>query len=134
MESRNPSTTLKKKDRPVICSLECQTAFSELKECLLSLPILGHRYNTDASRPVSLAILTQKKNSVREEVLSYASRTLNRSEINYYATESVLQSFWLLKSGTTILNKNLSVVTDHTTLRWALRSTKYTSRQIRWAL
>lgn len=89
-----PLNNLKKKGQYFIWSPECQHAFDQLKSHLTSSPVLGHPkpdlpfiVYTDASETGLGAVLTQKTGGDSEQVIAYASRTLNKAEVNYSATE-----------------------------------------------
>ena len=138
-----PLNDLKKKGRSFFWSQACQNSFDKLKSSLISPPILGHPnlnlpffVYTDASNTGLGAVLTQRADTGSEVVLAYASRTLNRAEINYSVTEKeCLAIIWALERWQHYLEPNLfTVITDHSALKWVLSSTKTTSRLIRWAL
>lgn len=138
-----PLIDLQKKGIPFVWNQKCQHAFDQLKTCLTSPPVLGHPnpdlpfyLYTDASNTGLGAVLTQKENNERKLVLAYASRTLNRAEKNYTATEKeCLAIIWALERWQHFLEPKLfAVITDHSALKWVLSSTKTTSRLIRWAL
>ncbi len=142
-KTAQPLNDLKKKGNPFIWSQACQQAFDRLKSSLTSPPILGHPnpdlpffVYTDASNTGLGAVLTQKEDSGTEVVLAYASRTLNRAEMNYSVTEKeCLAIIWALEKWQHYLEPMLfTVITDHSALKWVLSSTKTTSRLIRWAL
>ena len=82
-----PLTALKRKGAKFIWTSSCQEACETLKQCLVSPPILGHPdFNlpfivyTDASDVGLGAVLAQQTGLGTEQVLAFASRTLNQAE------------------------------------------------------
>ncbi len=128
-----PINALKKKGHPFHWSPQCRETFEQLKAHLTSPPILGHPnlqllfiMYTDASDTGLGAVLTQRKAQGLEKVIAYASRTLNKAESNYSATEKeCLAVIWALEKWQHYLeHKMFTVVTDHSALQGVLSSPK----------
>lgn len=82
-----PLNALKRKGAKFIWSPACQAAFDKLKQCLVSPPVLGH-LNFDVPFLVYLdasgigigVVLVQKSSTGTEELLAFASRSLNSAD------------------------------------------------------
>lgn len=93
-----PMTSLLKKDIVFQWSERCQISFDELKSKLINPPILQYPnfsepfiLTTDASGYAIGSVLSQGK--IGEDLpIAYASRTLNKAEINYSTCEKELLS------------------------------------------
>jgi len=85
-----------KKNQRLEWSEECQNAFGELKEALMSPPVLvlptaddHFILDTDASEESIGAVLSVVRDG-HENVVAYAGRTLNKNELNYCVTRKEL--------------------------------------------
>lgn len=138
-----PLNALKRKGATFIWTTSCQAAFESLKQHLVSHPILGHPdFNllfvvyTNASDIGLGAILAQQTGLGTEQVIAFASRTLNQAEGNYSTTEQeCLAVIWALEKWRYYLDgRHFTVVTDHSSLVWVFKTHKPSTRLIRWAL
>ncbi len=89
-----PLNALERNGAQFILTPACQAAFEKLKEHLITPPVLGHpNFNvpfvvyTNASMIGLGAVLVQKSDPGTEEVLAFASRSLNSAGRNCAATE-----------------------------------------------
>ena len=91
-----PLTQLTGKSSPFIWSVECEQSFQVLRNKLTSAEIMAYPLkdgllilDTDASDTQISGILSQIQD-VRERIISYGSRTLNKAEKNYCITDKEL--------------------------------------------
>lgn len=120
---------------------EQDEAFKVLKERLSSPPILSYpdfdlpfEVHTDASLTGLGAVLYQKQDG-KDRVIAYASRGLNRSEINYPAHKLEFLSLkWAVteKFQDYLYGKKFTVVTDNNPLTYVLTSAKLDATGHRW--
>lgn len=89
-----PLHNLTRKDFDFAWTSECQSAFETLKSALTSPPILAFPnfdkpfiLATDASGVGIGAVLKQKTDDGKEQVVAYASRVLNEAEQKYFPIE-----------------------------------------------
>ena len=117
-----------------------QTAFDELKDRLSSAPILGiprdggtFVLDTDASNTGLGAVLSQQQDGC-ERVISYASRTLSKSEKNYSTTRKELLAmiYGLKQYRQYLLGRSFIIRTDHSALQWLRRTTDLIGQEARW--
>uniref|UniRef100_A0ABD2W2E3 Reverse transcriptase RNase H-like domain-containing protein n=1 Tax=Trichogramma kaykai TaxID=54128 RepID=A0ABD2W2E3_9HYME len=119
-----------------------EKAFNTLKEHLIKAPILAcpnfsetFILQTDASNDGLGAVLTQNIDG-KERVIAYASRTLNKAEKNYSATEkeclAVKWGIWKLRDY--LEGYHFVVITDHQSLRWLSKIDNPSDRLARWAI
>jgi RNase H-like domain found in reverse transcriptase len=120
-----------------------QQAFEQLKHCLTTAPILQHPdfdkpfyLHTDASGTGLGAVLAQKDDeNKREYAVAFVSRSLNKAERNYSATElECLAVVWAVEHFHQYFGTNyFYVVTDHAALKW-LKTTELKGRRARWII
>ena len=125
---------------------EAVAAFEELKERLVSPPILGlpkrgcpYMIDTDASAYQLGAALLQQQDPDRPTdwtPIGYWSRTLNSAEQNYSATErECLAVVWAVGHlRPYVEGTRFTIRTDHDALRWLMTLTDSSGRLTRWRL
>lgn len=134
-----PMTRNLKKDAEIkITDPEYVKSFNELKEKLISEPLLIYPdfdktfvLNTDASNFALGAVLSQDGHPV-----CYASRTLNEHEVNYSTIEKELLAIvWAVKYFRPyIFGRKFEIQTDHQPLQWLFNIKEPNSRLVRWRL
>ena len=116
--------------------------FEHLKEALVSAPILARpdfnlpfTVQTDESKDALGAALTQEHKD-GEHTIVYLSRALTPAECNYTISEKECLAFvWAIKKLRPYLEGyHLSVITDHSSLRWLSNLRDPTGRLAQWAL
>jgi len=121
-------------------TLECETAFQELKQALTSTPILvapcdGSQYvlDTDASDTALGAVLQQEQGN-KLHVIGYASRTLSPSDARYCITRRKLLGvvFGLKKYRQYLLGQKIIVWTDHAALAFLMKTPEPVGQQGCW--
>ena len=119
---------------------EQDRAFNELKQRLISAPILGmprdegtYYLDTDASNLGLGAVLSQEQDG-HEVVLAYASRTLTRAEKNYDVTRRELLAvvYGLKTYRQYLLGRKFVIRTDHSALQSLRRTPEPIGQQARW--
>ncbi|XP_062527581.1 uncharacterized protein LOC134199889 [Bombyx mori] len=135
-------TSLLKKDTTFTWNNEQQLAFETLKNRLISPPLLIYPDFTkpftltcDASNYAISAILSQGDPN-RDKPIAYASRTLNKSEINYNVTEKeLLAIMYGCKTFRPYLyGQKFKIITDHNPLKWLFNHKDPSSKMQRWRL
>lgn len=140
----HPLHELTKKNVQFHWSAECESAFSHLKECLVTAPVLSYPcfgpgqefvLETDASGVGLGAVLAQEQDG-QIHPIAYASRTLDSHEKNYGISElETLGLVWAVKYFRSyILGHRTTVYTDHAACTSLLNSTHLTGKLARWAL
>lgn len=137
-----PLHKLTEKQNAFVWTVECDSAFKKLKQALTTAPILGYPrsdseyiLDCDCSGYGIGAVLSQKQDGV-ERVISYYSKSLTKAERNYCVTRRELlavvnsvKHYHHYLYGT----PKFTIRTDHSALRWLLKSFKNPEGQIsRW--
>ena len=118
-----------------------QTAFDQLKQALITAPVLAYpnlnnrfSLHTDASGTGIGAVLTQEDNEGKEHPVAYISRSLSRAERNYSTTEKeALAIIWATKYFHQYLyGTEFDIITDHQPLQWYFKQKNPIGRVARW--
>lgn len=137
-----PLTSLLKKDVTFRWSDLCQQSFEQLKDLLTQAPILQYpdfsktfNLTCDASDYAIGCVLSQGPIG-KDLPIAFASRTLNKAEVNYNTTEKELTSIvWGIKTYRPYLfGQKFNIITDHRALVWLFNITDPGSRLTRWRL
>jgi len=122
---------------------KCEKAFRTLIDRLLNTPVLifpdftrRFRLSTDASNCGLGAVLSQVDDEGNEQVVAYASRTLNAAEKNYTTTEQeLLAIIWACERFRAYLfGVEFDLITDHKPLTYLSSLNLSSSRLIRWKM
>ena len=137
-----PLHELTKKNAKFVWTDTCHASFLQLKEALISAPILAfpdfhlpfHLY-VDASNDAIGMVLGQIHDN-KEIVIAYAGRKLSAPEQHYSATErEALAVVAGIKHFQPYLyGRAFTVHTDHNALRWLMNVKDPTGRLARWSL
>ena len=137
-----PLNILLKKKQKWFWGEQQQEAFEEMKHRLTTAPTLAcpdweqkFILQTDASTVGLGAVLTQGEKE-NERVIAYASRSLNKAEKNYSATEleclAVKWGIWKMRDY--LEGYHFRVITDHQSLKWLNSIDNPSGRLARWAM
>ena len=140
-----PLNKLTRKDVVFEWSEACETAFSKLKELLVSAPVLayprfgsevGFILETDASYVGLGAVLSQRQENGDVHPIAYASRSLDVHEKNYGISElETLGLVWAVRYFRPyLLGHECVVYTDHAACLSILNSARPSGKLARWAL
>lgn len=137
-----PLTTLLKKRQKFDWNSEAQSAFEDIRSCLVSSPVLScpdfnkpFTIACDASNVGVGAVLSQDADE-GEVVVAYGSRTLSRQEQNYSTTErECLAVIWAVERFRPYIEgTKFKIITDHYSLLWLNNLKDPQGRLARWAL
>lgn len=135
-----PLFRLTEKGREFKWTSDCQSAFDNLKKCLTSTPVLAHPnfsvpfiLDTDASQVGLGAVLSQDIDGTTK-VISYASRTLSKSERKYCVTRKELLAlvFACKHFRHYLYGHKVIVRTDHSALKWLMSFKDPQGQVARW--
>lgn len=131
----------KGKKLPIQWNDSAEKAFQDIKQALVSAPVLSSpdfslkfTIQCDASLSGLGSVLTQCQNGV-EKVIAFASRSLSRTERNWstYQRELAAVLFGITKFRPFIEGTRFTVVTDHYSLLWFHKLREPTGVLARWA-
>ncbi|CAM8885214.1 unnamed protein product [Rhodiola kirilowii] len=137
-----PLSNLLQKDVPFEFTDSCREAFDELKQALISTPIIRapvwdqpFEIMCDASDYAVGAVLGQRMDK-KPVVIYYASRTLDAAQRKYSTTEKELLAvvFALEKFCPYLLGTKVVVFSDHAAIRYLMTKKEAKPRLIRWIL
>lgn len=137
-----PLCNLLMKDTHFDFNDECLAAFQNLKEKLISAPVvvapdweLPFELMCDASDYAVGVVLGQRRNKVFH-VIYYASKTLNDAQLNYATTEKELLAvvYAFDKFRSYLVGSRVIVYTDHAALKYLMKKKDAKPRLIRWVL
>jgi len=132
-------TTERKK--PFQWTPECEQAFTQLKTCLTTAPILAMPdwtkpfiVDTDASETGIGAVLSQCDSNGNEQVIAYASRLLTKPERNYCVTRKELLAVvtFLSHFRHYLIGVPFTIRTDHGALTWLQNFRSPEGQLARW--
>ena len=135
-----PLNALMRKGESFKWTPEAQASFDTLKAMLTSPPILAMPNDSgdlildaDTSDHSLGAVLSQVQNGT-ERVIAYASRSLDRREVNYCITrKELLAVVYAVKYFRQyLLGRSFKIRTDYATLTWLRRTPDPDRQQARW--
>ena len=138
----SPLTNLLRKNKRFDWDSACGGAWSKIKNCLISAPVLscpnfGKEFTiqTDASNYGIGAVLTQEYED-GEKVIAYLSRSLTRQERNFSTTEKECLAvlFAIERLRPYIEGSHFKVITDHASLVWLTSLQNPTGGLARWSV
>ena len=137
-----PRMHLLAKDAPFVFTEECLQSFHTLKKALISAPViqspdchLPFEIMCDASDYAIRVVLGQSKNK-KHYAISYASKTLTGSQLNYATIENELIAvvFAIEKFRSYLVGTKFIIYTDHAALKYLLTKKDAKPCLIQWIL
>ena len=138
-----PLHLLTRQDTPFVWSPDCEASFCQLKEKLVTSPVLVYPnfsgpfiLSTDASAAGLGAVLEQQGEDGALHPVAYASRTISKHERNYCITElEALGVVWAVRHFRAyLLGHHCTVYTDHSPVKAMLTAKHPSGRLARWSL
>ena len=136
-----PLHSLTRKGAIFVWTQQCQEAFDQLKERLVTSPLLAYptanqafMLETDASNAGLGAVLSQIQSDGKEHPVAYASRALSPQETRYAITElETLAVVWAITHFHAYLyGHDVEVVTDHSAVQAVLQTPSANGKHARW--
>jgi hypothetical protein len=139
----SPLTDLMTTKRKFSLTENAIKAFEELKSHLTKAPVLS---STDFAKPFAIhcdasktgvgAVLVQTLTEGDERPFSFISKKVNKAQKNYTVTDQeCLAAIVALKSFRAYMEgHDLTIITDHASLKWLMPNHDLNSRLARWAL
>ena len=136
-----PLHMLTRANVPFLWTESCEGAFSQLKELLVSPPLLAYPdfskpfiLHTDASGKGLGAVLEQEQGDGKNHPVAFASRTLSKHEERYGITElETLAVVWSLRHFRAYLyGHKCTIYTDHAPVRSLLKTKHPSGKLARW--
>lgn len=121
-------------------SVDCQEAFTKLKELLITAPVLGYpldkgefTLDCDASFYGMGAVLSQMQDGI-EKPIAYYSKTFSKCEKNYCVTRKELLAIVLAVKNFHhyLYGRKFIVRSDHGSLRWLMNFKNPEGQLARW--
>lgn len=139
-----PLTQLTKSSVPFVFNETCQQAFQELKQRLVTAPVLRHydyslesMLETDASDGVIAGVLSQLYPDGNWYPVGYFSKTMAPAEHNYEIHDkemlAIVRSLGHWRPELQSNSSQVKVYTDHKALEYFMTTKQLNSRQARWA-
>jgi hypothetical protein len=135
-----PLHKLAEKNAKYVWTEECQHAFDQLKEALMTSPILSYPLpnkpfvlDTDASDKAVGAVLSQEQDGA-EKVIAYMSKALNKHEQSYCVTRKELLAvvLSLRHFHPYVYGQKLLLRTDNAAVSWMRNLKLPTGQMARW--
>ncbi len=136
-----PLHRLTERNVPFKWTAESQAAFEELRQKLVTAPVLGvpdfsreFIIDTDASDVGIGAVLSQAQDDGTEKVISYASRVLSKPERRYCVTRKELLAVvtFVRHFRPYLLGRHFKLRTDHGSLTWLWNFKNPEGQLARW--
>ena len=139
-EIAKPLHDLTRKEEKFMWTKERDTAFVNLKKCLITAPILGYPdsrepfiLDTDASGCSIGGVLSQIQDG-QERVIAYGSKVLSKEEKNYCVTRRELLAvvYFIKHYRHYLVGKKFLLRTDHGALTWLFKFKEPEGQVARW--
>lgn len=139
----SPLTDTLRKSAKFVLTPEAIKSFEELKQRLVSSPILSSPnyerpffVQCDASNVGIGAVLFQKDDDSEEHPIEFFSKKLNTAQKNYSTTEKECLAVVLAieRFRPYIELMDFTVITDHSSLKWLMKQQDLNGRLARWSL